>query len=84
MKFGFFMKRVGEILSLLRKKEWCFDFPSSKLPRPAPRPTQPSNQMVLGAAVCSGVRRLGHQADNLPPSTEWVKHEWRYLSTYPI
>lgn len=56
---------------------------SSKSLKLAPAPTQPPNQKLLDA-IWSGVGRPGHQADNLPPSTEEVKHEWRYLATYAI
>jgi len=59
------------------------NFLSSKSPRLPLAPTQPPNQKVLGA-ICSVVRWLGHQADNLSPSTEEIKREWMYLSTYAI
>ena len=49
----------------------------------APAVTHPPNQKILGA-ICTGVRRLGHQTDNSPPCADEMKHKWRYLSTYAI
>jgi len=46
-------------------------------------PTQPPIQWVLGA-LSPGSKRLGREADHLPPSSAAVKHAGCYTSTPPI
>jgi hypothetical protein len=48
--------------------------------RPSLGPTQPPIQRVTGF-LSSGVKRLGREADDSPPSSVEVKNEWRYTST---
>jgi len=45
--------------------------------------TQSSVQWVPGA-LSLGVKRLGHEADQPPPSSAEVKNAWRYTSIPPI
>jgi hypothetical protein len=42
--------------------------------------TQPAIQWVTGA-VFLGLKRLGREADNSPPSSAEVKNAWSYTST---
>jgi hypothetical protein len=50
--------------------------------RPVLEPTQPPIQWVPWA-LSLGVKRLGREADNLPPSSAEVKNAWSYTSTLP-
>jgi hypothetical protein len=45
-------------------------------------PTQPPIQWVPGA-LSLGVKRLGREADQSPPSSAKVKNAWSYTSTPP-
>jgi hypothetical protein len=48
--------------------------------RTALEPTQPPLQWVPGN-LSLGVKRLGLEADHLPPSSAEVKNAWSYTST---
>jgi hypothetical protein len=48
--------------------------------RPPLGPTQLPIQCVPGA-LSPGVKRLGREADHIPPSTAEVKNVWSYTST---
>jgi hypothetical protein len=51
--------------------------------RPALGPTQPLLQGVPGTHS-PGVKRLGREGDNSPPTIADVKNEWSYTSAPPI
>jgi hypothetical protein len=56
------------------------NFLFSTATRPAPGPTQPPIQWVLGTHS-PGVKRQGREADHSPPGSAEVKKIWIYIST---
>jgi hypothetical protein len=50
---------------------------------PAPGLTQPPVQWVLGVPS-PRLKRLGREADHLPPSSDEAKNAWSYISTFQI
>jgi hypothetical protein len=58
-------------------------FPFTTASKLALDPTHPLIQWVPGS-LSLGVKRLGREADHLPPSSAKVKNDWSYTTTHSI